>query len=64
MLKKWLFHQKTEMKYQKNYSDAHIVVEGTITVEGDDDNKKEIKSHPLRIMIHLDHAYQKSIIPL
>ena len=52
------------MKYQKNYSDAHIVVKGTITAEGDDDNKKEIKSHPLRIMIHLDHAHQKSIIPL
>ena len=33
----------------------------TITVEGNDDNKKRDKKLPLRIMLHLDHAYQKSI---
>ena len=50
------------------YSDACIVVKGTITAEGDDDNKQKIKNfknlNPLRIMIHLDHAYQKSITHL
>ena len=43
-----------------DHSDAFIVAKGTITFEGDDDNKKEIKSYPLRIMLHLDHVYQKS----
>ena len=41
-----------------DYSDAYILVKGTITVEGDDDDKG------LRIMLHLDHAYQKSITHL
>ena len=27
-----------------DYSDAYIVVKGTITIEGDGDNKKEIKN--------------------
>ena len=31
-----------------DYSDAYIVEKGTITVEGDN-------------MLHLDHAYEKSI---
>ena len=44
-----------------DYSDIYIVVKGTMTVEGDDDNKKEIKNYPLRIMLHLDHAFQKSM---
>ena len=44
-----------------DYSDAYIVVKGTITIERDGDNKKEIKNYPLRIMLYLDHAYQKSI---
>ena len=43
-----------------DHSDAFIVAKGTITFEGDDDNKKEIKSYPLRIMLRLDHVYQKS----
>ena len=38
-----------------DYSDAYIVVKGTITVEGDDYDKKEIKNYTLRIMLHLDH---------
>ena len=45
-----------------DYSDAYILVKGTITVEGDDDDDtKEIENYPLRIMHHLDHAYKKSI---
>ena len=45
-----------------DYSDTYIVIKGTITVEGDDDDKKkEIKNCPLKIMLHLDRAYQKSI---
>ena len=43
------------------YIYIYIVVKGTITVEGDDDNKKEIENYPLRIMLHLDHAFQKSM---
>ena len=41
-----------------DYSDAYILVKETITVEGDDDDKD------LRIMLHLDHAYQKSMTHL
>ena len=47
-----------------DYSDVYIVVKGRITVEGDDDDKKEIKNYPLRITLHLDYVYQKSIIHL
>ena len=48
-----------------DYSDTYIVVKGTISVEGDEENKKKkIKKYPLRIMLHLDHAYQKSITHL
>ena len=46
------------------YNDAYIVVKGTITIEGDDDHKHEIKRWRLRIMLHLHHAYQKSITHL
>ena len=45
-----------------DYSDAYIVAKRTITAEGDDDNKKEVKNYPLIIMLHLDHVYQKSVI--
>ena len=43
-----------------DYSDTCIVVNGAIR----DDVIKEIKNYPLRIMLNLDHAYQKSIIYL
>ena len=43
-----------------DYSDAYIIAKGTITVERDDDDEKRDKDCPLR-MLHLDHAYQKSI---
>ena len=41
-----------------DYSDAYIIGKGRITM---DDNKKKRKSQSLRIMLHLDHAYQKSM---
>ena len=44
-----------------DYSDAYIVVQGTITVEGTNDANKRNKIQLLRIMLHLYHAYQKSI---
>ena len=47
-----------------DYSNTYIVVKGAINVEGDDHNKKKIKTYPLWIMLHLDHAYQKSITHL
>ena len=43
-----------------DYRDAYIIVKGTITVEGNDDSKKEIKNYHFRKMLHLDYAYQKS----
>ena len=39
---------------RSDYSDAYIVVKETITVDGDDNNKKEIRNYPFRIMLHLD----------
>ena len=42
-----------------DYSDTYIVVKGTITVEEDNDTKKRKKKLTLRIISHLDHAYQK-----
>ena len=45
------------------YSDAYIVVEGRIIVEGNM-LKQEIRSSSSKIMLHLDHAYQKSITQL
>ena len=50
--------------YLCDYSDAYIVVKGTIAIEGDDDDKKRVKNYPLRIKLHLDHACQKSITHL
>ena len=47
-----------------DYSDAYIVVKETISVEGDDDDKKRDKNTPLGTILHLDHAFQKSIIHL
>ena len=42
-----------------DYIDAYIVVKGTVTVEGDNDIKKINRKLILRIMLHLDHVYQK-----
>ena len=42
-----------------DYSGTYIVVKGTITVEEDNDTKKGGKKVTLRIISHLDHAYQK-----
>ena len=47
-----------------DYIDAYIVVKGTVTVEGDNDAKKINRKLTLRIMLHLDHVYQKSITHL
>ena len=41
-----------------DYSEVHIVVKGTITVEGTNDANKRNKT---LVLLHLDHAYQKSI---
>ena len=41
------------------YSDAYIVVKGTITVERDHDDRKRNKK-----MFHLDYTYQKFITHL
>ena len=45
-----------------DYSDLYIVVKGRITVAGTNANTviEKIKSQPLRIMLHLDYAYEKS----
>ena len=42
-----------------DYSDTYIVGKGRISMN--DKKKKKKKSKSLRIMLHLDHAYQKSI---
>ena len=47
-----------------DYIDAYIVVKGTVTAEGDNDAKKINRKLTLRIMLHLDHVYQKSITHL
>ena len=49
-----------------DYGDECIVIKGTITVESDNDNnsEKEIKKSLLRVMLHLDHAYQKLLAHL
>ena len=47
-----------------DYIDAYIVVKGTVTVEGVNDAKKINRKLTLRIMLHLDHVYQKSITHL
>ena len=41
-----------------DYSDAYIVVKGTITVTSTNNSNQEIKRQLSRIMLH-DHAYQK-----
>ena len=43
--------------YLCDYSDAYIVVKGTVTVEGADD-KKKIKNYHLKTMLYLDHAHK------
>ena len=45
-----------------DYSDAYIVDKGKISVSGTNTANREIKS--LGIMLHWDHAYQKSITHL
>ena len=47
-----------------DYSDAYIVVKGAITAEENNDVKTRNKKLTLRIMLHLGHAYQKSIAHL
>ena len=47
-----------------DYIDAYIVIKGTATVEGDNDAKKINRKLTLRIMLHLDHVYQKLITHL
>ena len=42
-----------------NYRDAYIVLKGRITVEGDSYDKTRNESS--KIILRLDHAYQKSI---
>ena len=47
-----------------DYSDAYIVVKGTIDLLADDtnENDKSEKILRLKIMFHLDHAFQKLIV--
>ena len=42
-----------------DYSDVYIVLKGIITVEGTNDVNKRSKNLTSKIMLHLDHAYQK-----
>ena len=42
-----------------DYSDAYIVVKGTITVEGDNDVKERNEKLTYKLMVHFVHAYQK-----
>ena len=44
-----------------DYSDAYIVVKGRASVRGTNDAYKRNKKLLLRMMLHLDHAYQKSM---
>ena len=46
------------------YCGLYIVVKGTVTVKGDNDAKIRNKKVTLRIILHLDHVYQKSITHL
>ena len=40
-----------------DYIDPYIVLKGTITVPGyDDDKERERKNDPIRIVLHLDHV--------
>ena len=47
-----------------DYSDAYIVVKGTINLGATGNNDMTEKVLHLKIMIHLGHAYQKSITHL
>ena len=47
-----------------DYRDAYIVVKGRITMKATMQIMKKIKIQPLRIVLHLDHAYQKSVTHL
>ena len=57
---------KTSMLRQclRDYSGGYIVVKGLITLEGRDKNKSANKNLIFKIMLHLGHAYQKSITHL
>ena len=44
-----------------DYNDAYIVVKGRITVRGKNNSKQRNKNIFFKNMLHLDHAYQKSI---
>ena len=44
-----------------DYNDAYIVVKGRITVRGKNNSKQRNKNIFFKDMLHLDHAYQKSI---
>ena len=44
-----------------NYSDAYVVVKGRTTVEEYNDDKTRNEMLIFKIMLHLDHAYQKSM---
>ena len=45
-----------------DFSDAHIVVKGTITVTDPDNARKERKVLHLKAMHHLSTAFQKSLV--
>ena len=47
-----------------DYGDAYIVVKVTITVEGDNDAERRNKKLTLRIILHLDYAYQTPVTNL
>ena len=42
------------------YSDAYIIVKGRISVTGTENTNRQ-EANFLRIMLHLDHVYQKLI---
>ena len=44
-----------------DYRDTYIVVKVTITIEDKMHIIKHIKYYPLKIILHLDHSYQKLI---
>ena len=47
-----------------NYSDAYIVVKGRISVTGNENANRKNKNQLSRIMLCLDHVYQKSVTHL
>ena len=44
-------------------SDAYIIVKERISVTGTDNTNRRNKKLTFKIMLHLDHAYQKLIAP-